>query len=194
MRIKVWEAALAAAIVITIISGTVLADEQKEIADKIVRLHVVANSDSESDQALKLRVRDEVAILLNEKLGSAETVSQAKDIIYENIDEISRAAGTAAEGYPVKVTLENEIFPTREYETFSLPAGNYTSLRVTIGSGSGQNWWCVVFPPLCDEASVDWESSGMTEAQVMLLTDESGGNTIKFRALELIAQIKEWLT
>ena len=85
MRIKVWEAALAAAIVITIISGTVLADEQKEIADKIVRLHVVANSDSESDQALKLRVRDEVAILLNEKLGSAETVSQAKDIIYENI-------------------------------------------------------------------------------------------------------------
>ena len=88
-----------------------------------------------------------------------------------------------------------EDFPTREYENFSLPAGKYTALRVNIGSGSGKNWWCVMFPPLCTEAAAaeDFKNSGLDENQIKLITESSEGYVIKFKLMEIFAQLKTFL-
>jgi stage II sporulation protein R len=107
----------------------------------------------------------------------------------------------AQEGYdyPVRASLEETWFPTKEYGDFSLPAGRYQALRVVIGEGAGQNWWCVVFPPLClgsvSESTRDIAlRAGMDEQQVALLTGESEGYVVKFKALELWEQLKAALT
>ena len=93
--------------------------------------------------------------------------------------------------------MQKEVFPTREYETFSLPAGTYTSLRVTIGEGSGHNWWCVVFPSICMSASMEeFEeaalTAGMTDGEIKLITEESDGYVLKFKSMELLQKVKDW--
>lgn len=91
--------------------------------------------------------------------------------------------------------MAKELFPTREYETFSLPAGTYTALRVTIGEGEGHNWWCVVFPSICMSASMDEfeeaaETAGLTEGEIKLITEESDGYVLKFKSIELLEKLK----
>ena len=126
--------------------------EQQELADKVVRLHILANSDSEEDQALKLQVRDVVLTRAEELLRASDVRGEAEVMLREHLRELTQVAQTAiAEngyGYSVRTELANTVFPTREYEGFSLPAGNYLALRVIIGEGGGKNWWCVVVPPL----------------------------------------------
>ena len=197
MKIKVWEAALVAAVLISALLGFKMSGEQEELSERVVRLHVVANSDSESDQILKLKVRDAVLEELSGKLRNASNADEAAVIIGANLEKLEAAASDviAAEGQTFEVTavLSTEVFPTRSYDTFSLPAGEYESLRLTIGAGEGRNWWCVVFPPICTEAAVEWDMTGLSESQVMLITGEAGGYAVKFRALELLAKIKSWL-
>ena len=122
--------------------------DQQALADKLVRLHVVANSDTEEDQALKLKVRDAVLTVVD---------GLNRDELQSNLPMIRNAARDCLRGqgsnYSVEVTLQKERFPTRAYESFSLPAGVYTALRVTIGEGGGRNWWCVAFPSICFRAS-----------------------------------------
>ncbi len=196
MKFKVWEGALIAALLISALLGFKISGEQEALSERVVRLHVEANSDSESDQKLKLKVRDAILEALSEKLSNTESADAAAIIIEENLDGVEAAARAvvAAEGYSYEVAarLSTEEFPTRDYETFSLPAGNYKSLRVTIGDGEGRNWWCVVFPPICTEAVVDWELMGLSDSQVMLITGEAEGYAIKFRALEILAKIRSW--
>lgn len=138
-----------AALVLT--SGAVALHTQSELADKVIRLHVLANSDSEADQALKLRVRDTVLKRATELLAGAESRSDAKKRLNAALPELKSAAEcTVAEtgyAYGVRVELAETAFPTREYDGFSLPAGEYLALRVLIGDAAGKNWWCVVFPP-----------------------------------------------
>lgn len=121
--------------------------------DQIVRLHVVADSDDASDQATKLKVRDAVLSALDQITDGAQTKEEIMQRLKENISALESAANDVLAQldaqYHAVVSLEQEEFPTRDYETFSLPAGVYDSLRVTIGSGEGKNWWCVVFPQLC---------------------------------------------
>ena len=113
--------------------------------------------------------------------------------------ELERIAAEkiAAEGYdyPVTVSLENADFPTKEYDGFTLPAGEYLALRVIIGEGQGRNWWCVVFPPLCTAASADVPASalaaGFSEEEVRLITEESQGYVLKFKAVEWWETLKE---
>ncbi|MCL6638300.1 MAG: stage II sporulation protein R [Firmicutes bacterium] len=119
----------------------------------LIRLHVVANSDSDADQALKLKVRDEIVRAVGPVLSGANGVAGAKKAAADNIELIKEAASRTvrAEGkdYPVDVKLDRSPFPTRSYGAFILPAGDYEAVRVTIGRGDGANWWCVLFPPLC---------------------------------------------
>lgn len=132
--------------------GTIIADRQR-LNEELIRLHVVANSDSAEDQELKLQVRDAVITSLRQALADVQDTEQAKEYLQENLPKLqelaNRTLDAAGSAQRAVVTLCREGFPTRRYDTFSLPAGIYEALRVTIGDGAGKNWWCVVFPSLC---------------------------------------------
>lgn len=126
---------------------------QRNIASQVIRLHVVANSDTKEDQALKLQVRDSIIHSLQEQLSNSHSVQEARNTILSRIPEIEKKAQDTItrEGfsYPVKVTLGNRYFPIKDYGDLRFPAGNYEALCVSIGAASGHNWWCVLFPSLC---------------------------------------------
>ena len=201
-RLRRWELALLLGLAAVLLLGTFLEREQSDLADSVLRLHVLANSDSQADQELKLKVRDGVLAEANAIFPRQADRAEAERILGENLERLAAAgaAVVAEEGYdyPVSACLQETWFPTKEYEDFALPAGRYQALRIVIGEGDGQNWWCVVFPPLClgsvSETSAQTAlDAGMNEQQVALLTGESEGYIVKFKALELWEQLKKAL-
>ena len=199
MKLKKWELALLFALIITFLCGAALTKEQSALSDKLIRLHVVANSDSDADQALKLKVRDRILDDITVLLKGVTDRDSAVGIIEANmtaiIDDSEKVIATEGYAYGVTAKIAVEEFPTRDYDTFSLPAGKYTSLRVVIGSGAGHNWWCVVFPPLClTAASNDAEALKiLTEDQLRLITREKPEYVLKFKSIELWDKLKAWL-
>ena len=168
--------------------------EQRDISARLIRLHVVASSDDPADQARKLAVRDAVLPVIARLTAACPDARQAGFRLREGIPEIRSAAEAALADTrePVAVTLLPETFPRRDYPTFSLPAGNYTALRVTIGAGAGHNWWCVAFPALCLPAGVEEfedtaEVAGFSEPEVELMTRRGGAVRFKFRVLEWLS-------
>ena len=187
-----WEWALLIALLVSFAWGTWADRTQQQLSDKVLRLHVLANSDSEADQALKRKVRDSVLETASAILADCpdrETAEQRLSAALPEIEDAARAR-IAAEGGKQTVTAElrSTVFPTREYEDFTLPAGEYLALRVVLGEGEGHNWWCVVFPPLCAETTSSLSqtamAAGLTEEEVALIT-ESDGYQLKFKAVEL---------
>ena len=168
--------------------------EECEIYDSCVRLHILANSDSEGDQAVKLKVRDKML----EKISSYESNSKEDALLKieeskEELIEVAKSA-LAENGYDYDVDIEIgvEEYPTRYYDDFSLPAGSYTSVRVLIGEGEGQNWWCVLYPPLCTSSAIKYDDEayidvGLTKDQYSLITQSNGKYKIKFKILEVAA-------
>lgn len=192
--LRKWEIALLLALCFTLLAGTWAGAASYRVSEGLVRLHVIAASDDATEQAIKLDVRDAVLSYLEPKLDSAADIAGAEALIEANLDGIAAAAESAAQGREVNVTLGEEYYPTREYDTFSLPAGRYQSLRVTLGEGAGHNWWCVVFPPLCltaaeSEAAFE-ELDGETRA---IISSDGGGVQFKFRLLELWGELMEFL-
>ena len=192
--LRKWEIALLLALCFTLLAGTWAGAASSRVSEGLVRLHVIAASDDATEQAIKLDVRDAVLSYLEPKLDSAADIAGADARIEANLDGIAAAAESAAQGREVNVTLGEEYYPTREYDTFSLPAGRYQSLRVTLGEGAGHNWWCVVFPPLCltaaeSEAAFE-ELDGETRA---IISSDGGGVQFKFRLLELWGELMELL-
>ncbi|NMM61571.1 stage II sporulation protein R [Clostridium sp. P21] len=126
---------------------------QEDIASKIIRFHVIANSDSKSDQALKLKVRDKVLEYMQPKLKNSKSIDESREIIKKNNNEVIEIAQSVIKenkyNYTVNTTLSNENFPVKTYGNITLPQGRYEAYRIIIGNGQGQNWWCVMFPPLC---------------------------------------------
>ena len=126
---------------------------QQTISDKVLRFHVLANSDSEADQNLKLAVRDAVGSFMQEKLTDVENLEECELVVRQSLGEIEEAAAeTIAEnGYDYDVTaeLEHTSFPVKNYGSYTFPAGDYEALRIVIGEGNGHNWWCVLYPNLC---------------------------------------------
>ena len=192
-KLRLWEAALFLAFGLTLTAGVWASASESALAGQVLRLHVVANSDSEQDQALKLLVRDAVLTRAGGLLDGASDRRSAEQALAPHLDELARAAAEtlAAEGCgdAVTVTLADQWFPTKEYDGFSLPAGQYRALRVTIGEGRGRNWWCVVFPPLClgsvTEESVETVAGeALSDGQVALITGQDGGYVLKFRFIE----------
>ena len=192
--LRKWEIALLLALCFTLLAGTWAGAASSRVSEGLVRLHVIAASDDATEQAIKLDVRDAVLSYLEPKLASAADIAGAEELIEANLGGIAAAAESAAQGREVNVTLGEEYYPTREYDTFSLPAGRYQSLRVTLGEGAGHNWWCVVFPPLCltaaeSEAAFE-ELDGETRA---IISSDGGGVQFKFRLLELWGELMEFL-
>ena len=193
-QLKKWEISLLLALSITLCAGAWAQGRSEAISTSLIRLHVIADSDGEYEQALKLRVRDSVLAYLEPLLEGEASASAASETIAASLDGVRAAAESAAEGRAVAVELGREAYPTREYESFTLPAGIYESLRVTIGAGEGHNWWCVVFPPLClsaAEAETALETLGADDAG--LLSGDGGGVVFKFRLLELWGELMELL-
>ena len=192
-KLRLWEAALLLAFGLTLTAGVWASASEGALAGQVLRLHVVANSDSEEDQALKLLARDAVLELASRLLDGVSDRARAEEILSAHLDELAQAGAEAlaAQGCsdPVTAEIADQWFPTREYATFSLPAGQYRALRITIGAGAGRNWWCVVFPPLClgsvTEESVETVAGeALSEDQVALITGQDGGYVLKFRLIE----------
>lgn len=196
-----WETALLLGLAITLLLGMWLDRQQTLLADKVVRLHIIANSDSAEDQALKLQVRDRILEEAEDYL-TAGGLSETKSSIEAHLNDLTAVASetvrAAGYDYEVRASLEETWFPTKEYESFAFPAGNYTALRIVIGEGSGQNWWCVVFPPLCmstvtESVAETASEGGLTDDEVSLITGEDEGYIIKFKAIELWEELTKAL-
>lgn len=172
---------------------------EAEIYDSVVRLHVLANSDSEYDQALKLQVRDGVLAATAELLSDCTTRGQALEVIGANLDTIRRSAQEVIERegaeYDVTVKLCEEDYPTKNYESVCFPAGRYMSLQVCIGEAEGKNWWCVLFPGMCLSAASKTDAeqafiqAGLTPEQYKLVTESEGAKyKLRFKFLEILQQ------
>lgn len=168
------------------------------VYDTVVRLHVLANSNSTEDQALKLEVRDAVLKVTSPLLQNCKTQEEAKTKLNEHMEAIESAAANAVaqrgRSDSIAVFLGEEEYPTRDYDSFCFPEGSYLSLRVEIGSGKGQNWWCCVFPPLCLGAANATKSDaedafiqvGLTPSQYKIITEsQTPVYRVRFKLLEL---------
>ncbi len=176
------------------------------VYDGVIRLHVLAHSDSEEEQALKLKVRDAILSEIGEAANSRASKEEAECYLESMLPTIEALAEetVAKEGYDhdVRVTLCREYYPTREYEGMRLPAGEYVSLRVLIGEGAGKNWWCMVYPPLCTssaEADEALSEAGFTPNQVRLLTDDEDTEyVVRFKIVETVSsawkKVKGWFS
>ena len=182
---RYWELALLLAVCVTLLTGTWAQARSALLASRLVRLHVIAVSDDDTEQAVKLQVRDAVLAYLEPQLAGVTDVDTARLRIADDLDGIARAAQTAAGERPVRVSLGAEHYPTRDYGAFALPAGVYTSLRVTLGAGAGHNWWRVIYPPLCAQAA------GLPELMSHTVTDEVC-ITDNIKRLSIDADPKVW--
>lgn len=177
-------------------------DIQVGIAENIIRFHVIANSDSSEDQALKLKVKDKLVERLSPLLNSAASIDEARRIISSNIDTIKQTAEETIKqygyDYPVNVSLGDCFFPLKIYGSCTFPPGVYEALRVRIGEAEGKNWWCVMFPPLCfvdDTYSiVDDETDKklkniLTEEEYDELVNQRKPVKIKFKLWETVKKL-----
>ncbi|OUN24510.1 stage II sporulation protein R [Pseudoflavonifractor sp. An85] len=188
-----WEAALLMAFAIVLTIGMWASATQGALADEVLRLHVVANSDSDADQAVKLQVRDAILTAATPYLDGVQGQDEAQQALEPHLEELADAGAQvlsqAGMDYPITVSITDQWFPTREYTDFALPAGTYRSLQVILGEGQGHNWWCVVYPPLClssvSEESVATSASGvLSEDQISLISGQDGEYVLRFKVLE----------
>lgn len=174
-------------------------DVSKDLSDNFFRLHILANSDSDSDQALKLKVRDNIISYMNTLSYDGLNKNEAIELTNSHLIAFQEIAEKtiAGEGYNYDVKLEvgNFYFPTKEYGNISLPAGYYDALKIEIGEAKGQNWWCSLFPPLCfvdisagiiDEESEEYLRENLSEDEFSIITDDSGDIKFKFKIIELL--------
>jgi len=197
-KFRLWEIALLCGLVAAMMYAVSVQAEQADIADKLIRLHIVANSDSEEDQALKLLVRDEILAYIGEYPSDATTADEEGALLLSILPELEgEAERVLCENgcdLPVRAELVSASFPTKEYDSFSLPGGEYGALRLTIGEGGGQNWWCVLFPPLCTAVSTEEfdkaaSSSGLSDSEIKLIKNNTSPK-IKFKLLEFFDFLK----
>ena len=191
---------------VTLVIGLLPVHGEGKIYDSVIRFHVLASSDSEEDQANKLAVRDSVVELAASLLADAGTREEAISILRENSELICRTAREtlAARGSfdEVSITIGEEYYPTRDYESVAFPCGTYLSVRLCIGEAKGKNWWCVLFPPICLSAAKasgqrsDLEESfiaaGLTPEQYRIITESKNNGSrykIRFKILEIIKEI-----
>ena len=186
---------------IFIVLGVLPIHGEAQIYDSVLRLHVVANSDSEEDQALKLKVRDRVISAVNDAQKECSDIGEARIAVEAQLEDIAEAAADeiALQGYDysVEVRLGEEEYPTKNYASLCFPSGKYLSLQVRIGDAAGQNWWCVLFPPLCLDAATSANEDafiavGFTPEQYKIITQTDNLKyEARFKILELIEGMGE---
>ena len=176
--LKLWEAAALLALCITLCTALWAQGRQAELRENVLRLHVLAVSDEEYEQRLKMQVRDSVLSYVEALLEDSENLVEAEELVLGNLTAIANAAYAAAEGRQVSVRFGEESYPSRSYEGGSLPAGRYKALKVVLGEGEGQNWWGVVFPDLSLSAGRE-----LSECEKIVLEGED--KIFRFKILEL---------
>lgn len=172
----------------------------ENLSDNFFRLHILANSDSEIDQNLKLKVRDAIIKYMNSQNFSDSSKSEVITAVEEDLENYKLIAETvisdAGFDYPVSVEIGNFHFPTKIYGNISLPAGYYDALRIKIGNAEGQNWWCSLFPPLCfvdissgviDETSQNTLKENLSDEEFAIITSSSEKIKLKFKILEIFS-------
>ena len=172
------------------------AKTSEEIRSDVLRLHVIENSDTSVDQNLKLRLRDYILQEGKDIFNGSVNVENAVEKIEPALPELEKSAkafvNRAGFDYDVKISLSNEYFTTKTYETVTLPAGKYLALRVVIGSGEGHNWWCVMFPPMCVPAAdkKDEIENVFSEKEIKLVESKPKYEP-RFKVVEIYEQLKE---
>lgn len=196
---KFLKAFLILVLAVALVYGTTLWVDKASLQQGVLRFHVVANSNSEADQAIKLQVRDAVIEVIQPELARVGTKEQAQALISSRLEDLEEVANAvlirAGVEDRARVTLERETFELREYDTFTLPAGVYDSLRITIGQGAGENWWCVMFPSLCLEAAEDVEGAAEDAGLSYSLTSAITGRReyrVRFFLLECIGRVENY--
>ncbi len=192
------------AVSIALLLGLLPIHGEREIYESVVRLHVLANSDSDEDQALKLKVRDSVIKFTDELLSDCETRDEAAVLMGENLEGFEKVANSVllenGSDQRAKVVFGEEYYPTRVYEDAAFPSGKYLSLQIKIGKAEGKNWWCVLFPPICLSAASKKDESlengfiaaGLTGEQYRIITEsntDGGKYEIRFKILEIFEEI-----
>ena len=172
---------------------------EEELYDKSLRLHVIANSDVEIDQEVKLKVRDGVLRYLAPYLDDAMTREEARAIVEERTDEIEDLAMNILQengfSYGAELEVCFEDYPAKKYESFAFPAGNYLSVKIKLGNADGKNWWCVLFPKLCTSVAMSAEEEfiavGFTPDQYKIITESDNAvYKVRFRFLEFFQEMK----
>ena len=185
-----------------IISATSYANTiTNSLSDTFFRLHIIANSDSANDQELKLKIRDEIIKYMNSLISKEENLSKQNiiNICNDNLIEFENIAKKVildnGLNYPVKASISNSLFPTKEDGNISLPAGNYDALKIEIGNASGQNWWCSLFPPLCfidissgiiSEEGEEYLKENLSSEELSVVTEDSKDVKLKFKIIEFL--------
>lgn len=193
-KIKLFEISLLAGFLFAVVfSITGFAETCEEIRGDVLRLHVLANSDSEEDQQLKLKVRDALLKAGKNifdgsvtKENAEEKIEKEKDFLIRTAEKVIRENGF---DYDVEITVTDEFFTTRTYENVTLPAGKYKALRVLIGESEGRNWWCVMFPPLCIPTAQPDMNLFFTEDEIKLIESDPKYEP-RFKIIEIYESIK----
>ncbi len=189
---------------LTLILGLLPIHGENDIYDSVIRLHILANSDSEADQSLKLLVRDDVLLYVGGLVEGAKTRDEALVIVEDNLEKIEEEANDSLKAhgseYVASARLISEFYPTKSYGKACFPCGEYKSLQIKIGEAEGQNWWCVLFPSLCYKAAVKKQddvledtfvSVGLTPEQYRIITESNsnGKYKIRFKILEFFKDL-----
>ena len=195
MKFRIWETALLVLVAGFLLFGSVAQATAENLSGDFLRLHVIAHSDSAEDQRLKLLVRDAI-LAYSEGLFSPElTLAECETMLAAQLDELETLAAQVLRendcDLPVAAGITDAHFPTKHYGDFALPAGTYRALRIVLGAGGGENWWCVVFPPLCFGAVTEQSTAeqamsyGIDPQNAALISGENEGYLLKFKCLEL---------
>lgn len=167
-------------------------DASNDISTKVLRMHVLANSNSIEDQKLKIAVKNNILKSTQELFIDCDNLEESIEIAQSNTELIKASAQEVIEkynkNYDVKVYVDNEFFDVREYKDFTLPSGNYNTVKVVIGEGKGKNWWCVMYPAVCISACSDDFDKALTKKEKKLITSKK--YIPKFKILEIINKIK----
>lgn len=190
------KAVCAAMVVCCVLSMTGFYGACEDISREVFRLHVIAHSDTEEEQTLKLRVRDALVQETAALFSGCATKEQAVQTAREQLPRLEACARRVVRDrgfdHPVQVTVEKARFSTRVYEGFTLPAGEYDALRVVIGSGQGKNWWCVLFPALCFSAAGGEALSGVMNGEEQEIVTQPDHYEIRFGIVEWFENLWGW--
>lgn len=167
-------------------------DASNDISTKVLRMHVLANSNSINDQRLKIAVKNNILKSTQELFTDCNNLEESIEIAQSNTELIKTSAQEVIKkynkNYDVKVYVDNEFFDVREYKDFTLPSGNYNTVKIVIGEGKGKNWWCVMYPAVCISACSDDFDKALTKEEKKLITSKK--YIPKFKILEIINKIK----
>lgn len=181
---------------IVVVTGFYSEKMHSDIKGSLIRLHIIANSDSKEDQDLKYRIRDK--LIQNYSEIPADGLEQAQQNLVDQLPSIEQMVNAWLEEeqvpYRAKAVMGKDYFPTKQYGNLKLPAGEYEAVKVILGEGKGQNWWCVMFPPICfvdgttgfiDDDSEAYLKENLSEEEFKLITDDSAPVEIRFKIVEL---------